>query len=59
MSDNLKIRQPADAQRVNVNESWEVEYWTKKFGCSEAQLRAAVKAVGVMANDVQRYLQKR
>ncbi|MEO8993212.1 MAG: DUF3606 domain-containing protein [Rhodanobacter sp.] len=58
MSDNLHNRGPADRARVNVNEAWEVTYWCKEFGCNEAQLRAAVKAVGVMVRDVRAYLAK-
>ena len=56
MSDDLTNRGPADRARVNVNEAHEVRYWTKEFGCTEAELRAAVKAVGVMVVDVRRYL---
>jgi hypothetical protein len=56
MADDLKNRGPADRARVNVNESWEVRYWCKEFGCTEDALRAAVKAVGVMVTDVRRYL---
>jgi hypothetical protein len=41
---------------VNVNERWEVEHWTKKFSCTEDQLKAAVKEVGVMADKVEAYL---
>ncbi|RKH14803.1 DUF3606 domain-containing protein [Corallococcus sp. CA053C] len=58
MSDDLKNRGPADRSRVNVNETWEVKYWCNQFGCTEAQLRAAVNAVGVMADDVRRRLLK-
>jgi hypothetical protein len=59
MSDNLHNRGPADRTRVNVNESWELRYWCKEFNCTEAQLRAAVRAVGVMAKDVRAHLAKR
>jgi hypothetical protein len=59
MSDDLKNRGPRDRARVNVHEAWEVDYWTKKFGCTAAQLAHAVKVVGVMAVDVERYLKKR
>jgi hypothetical protein len=52
MSDDLKKRGPADRSRVNVNEKWEVEWWCNEFRCTEAELRAAVKAVGVMADKV-------
>lgn len=59
MSDNLHNRGPADRSRVNVNESYEVRYWTQRFGCTESELRRAVAAVGVMADDVERHLRKR
>lgn len=56
MSDNLGNRGPADRARVNVNESWEVRWWCNEFGCTEADLRAAVRAVGVMATAVRAWL---
>lgn len=58
MADNLQNRGPQDDARVNVNQAWEVTYWTKKFGVTEAKLREAVKAVGVMVVDVKKYLGK-
>lgn len=58
MVDDLRNRGPQDDARVNVNQDWEVAYWTKKFGVSEAKLREAVKAVGVMVVDVKKYLGK-
>jgi Protein of unknown function (DUF3606) len=42
-----------------VGEPHEVAYWTKELGCSEAQLRAAVKAVGPMVASVRNYLNRR
>lgn len=56
MPDDLSKAGPADDKRVNVNQAHEVRYWTGKFGCTADELRAAVKAVGVMAADVERYL---
>jgi hypothetical protein len=56
--DDLTKRGPADRSRVNVNEAWEVAWWTKELNCTEAQLRAAVKAVGVMVLDVKAHLAK-
>ncbi|MFP2963969.1 DUF3606 domain-containing protein [Myxococcus sp. 1LA] len=56
MVDDLRKRGPADRSRINVNESWEVEWWCNELRCTEAELRAAVKAVGVMVVDVKRYL---
>lgn len=46
MADNLKIREPQDRTKINVNETWELEYWTKKFNVSAEKLKTAVKAVG-------------
>ena len=58
MPDNLKITQPLDAKRINLNEPYEVNYWTNKFGVSETQLKAAVAAVGTYADDVKKKLGK-
>lgn len=58
MADDLSNRGPQDRSRVNVNEAWEVRWWIKQFSCSEAELRAAVAAVGVMADKVGAYLKK-
>jgi len=43
---------------VNVNETWELEYWSKKFGVTKERLKEAVKAVGTSAAEVQKYLGK-
>ena len=59
MSDDKSLRTPADAQRVNVGEDYEVRYWTDKWSVTPEQLRAAVDKVGVMADDVERELRRR
>jgi hypothetical protein len=56
MADNLDHRGPQDRARINVNETWEVDYWTRALGVSEAKLIDAVMAVGSSADDVRRYL---
>jgi hypothetical protein len=58
MSDDLSKRRPQDATKVNVNESWELDYWSKKFGVTKEKLKEAVKAVGTSAVLVQKYLGK-
>lgn len=58
MSDDKKNRGPADRTRINVNESYELAYWTKKLGVSEKTLRAAVAKVGVMVSAVRAHLKK-
>lgn len=57
--DDPDKRGPADRTRINVNEPWEVRYWTAELGCSEDALRAAVDAVGPMRDDVARHLARR
>ncbi|MCX8840418.1 MULTISPECIES: DUF3606 domain-containing protein [Vibrio harveyi group] len=56
MPDNLKRTQPEDPKKINLAQAWEVDYWTKALGVSEARLRQAVKAVGVMVSDVKIHL---
>jgi hypothetical protein len=46
MTDNLRRTHPEDPTKININERWEVEYWTKKWSVTEVQLRAAHQAVG-------------
>ena len=58
MADDLKQRGGADADRININEKWEFESWSKKLGVSEDQLKQAVKKAGPMAKDVRRELGK-
>lgn len=58
MTDNLKRRQPEDPNKINVNQSWELNYWTDTLGVSEQKLRAAVSAVGPLVKDVKKYLGK-
>jgi hypothetical protein len=52
MSDDLNKRGPQDASRINVNEEWELRYWTNKLGVSEEELKAAVNKVGVNVDAV-------
>lgn len=58
MSDDLKKRRPQDASKISLTEKWEIDYWCEKFGCTEQQLRNAVKAVGHGADAVKRHLGK-
>ncbi|WP_006575424.1 DUF3606 domain-containing protein [Cupriavidus sp. HPC(L)] len=58
MSDDLQKRGPADRSRINVNEQWELHYWSARFGVTPQALKNAVAKVGVMVTDVQKYLGK-
>ena len=50
---------PQDADRVNVYDESEVEYWSRKFGVAPAQLLAAVEKVGDLARRVETELKRR
>jgi len=45
-----------DRTRINTNEDYEVRDWSKKFGVTAEQLKAAVKTVGSNAKDVEAHL---
>jgi hypothetical protein len=59
MADDKSKQGPQDRSRINVNERYELDYWSKKFGVSEDELKRAVGKVGVMADDVERELKRR
>ncbi|MFB2833082.1 DUF3606 domain-containing protein [Floridanema evergladense] len=56
MSDNLKQRGPEDPTKININQAYELGYWTTRLRVSEDVLRRAVKAVGPLVTDVQKWL---
>jgi hypothetical protein len=56
MSDNLQKAGQQDRSRINVNEEWEVRYWTEALGVSRQELERAVAAVGVSADAVRAHL---
>lgn len=58
MSDDLNNRGQQDRIRINVHEEHEVRYWTQEIKVSREELEEAVKAVGVMVEDVRKYLKK-
>ncbi|MGY8564506.1 DUF3606 domain-containing protein [Stenotrophomonas rhizophila] len=58
MSDDKKNSGSPDRDRINVNEDYELQYWTKALGVSGDELRAAVKAVGPTAAAVREHLGK-
>lgn len=52
MSDNLNNNGPQDRSRINVNESWEVAYWTKELGVTKEELEKLVKKAGTAVSAV-------
>lgn len=47
-----------DRDRINVNEEYELNYWSKKFNVTKDELKEAAKAVGDNAKKVEEYLKK-
>ncbi len=56
MPDDPEIKGPQDQKRINIQEPYEVQYWTRVLGVSRDQLRIAVEAVGTSAEKVREYL---
>ncbi len=56
MPDDLSKRRPQDASRINIHEPYEVRWWTHALGCTEQQLKDAVRQVGTSAQAVRNYL---
>lgn len=57
MDDKTKTGTP-DSKLINMNEEYEVQYWTETFRVSKEQLQEAVNAVGTSAQAVKVYLQQ-
>jgi hypothetical protein len=47
MSDDTTKRGPQDRSHINLNQDYEVQYWSQKFGVSKERLREAVHRVGI------------
>jgi len=47
---------PAQRNLIRIDDPREVSWWSKRFGCSENQLREAVAEVGVTAAQVEQLL---
>ncbi len=59
MAKNPFKKNPEDAYMINMNESWEIIYWCKKFNCSKNQLEQAVQTVGIVPDKVRDYFRNR
>lgn len=46
----------ADDSRINVNEAYELQYWSEKLHVSKDRLKEAVKTAGSRVEDVRKYL---
>jgi len=48
-----------DRRRINVDEDYELRDWSKKFGVTQEELKAAVRSVGDQASAVEKHLKAR
>jgi hypothetical protein len=53
--DKSKIGKP-DRDQININELYELQNWSNKFGVSPDRLKEAVAKVGPMASEVAKFL---
>ena len=56
MAHSIPTQGPVDGARIELNEDYELGYWTSRFGCTAEQLIDALQAVGVSATVVGSYL---
>jgi hypothetical protein len=57
MPDNKEMT-GSDRQRISLDQDYELRDWAKSLGCTEQELRDAVKAVGNSAEAVRKHLSK-
>jgi hypothetical protein len=58
MSDDRTKKGQQDRSRIDVNEDYELRYWTKELGVSPDVLKSAVQKVGPTAKAVREHLGK-
>ena len=58
MADDPAKRGSQDRNRINMNEDYEVKYWTHHLGVSREELKRAVEKVGNSAAAVRKELGK-
>jgi hypothetical protein len=55
--DKSNIGEP-DRSRISLNETYEIKYWSDKYGTTVPRLKAAVEAVGNSPEAVEKWLQQ-
>jgi hypothetical protein len=56
MADDKSKVGRGDRDRININEPYELRYWSKKFGVRPVRLKLAVARVGRRAGKIGKYL---
>jgi hypothetical protein len=52
-------RNPLARIKIDLKRDWEVQYWTRQFGCTESELREAIDEAGTAAAAVKQRLASR
>ena len=55
---NDSDKQARDGVSVHLWDPADVAYWLDRFGCTATELGEAVRAVGSLSDQVERYLQR-
>ena len=58
MTDNKTRRGPADRSRINVNEPYELDYWSNELDLTPGQLRQLVAKHGASVETIRQLLGK-
>jgi hypothetical protein len=58
MSDDKRNRGQRDRSKINMNEDYEVRYWTEQLDVSREELQLAVDLVGNSVETVRKHLGK-
>jgi len=58
MADDKKIRGSQDRKRINLNEDYEVRYWTEELGITNERLRELVQQHGDSADEIREALNR-
>jgi hypothetical protein len=51
-------RHPQDSPRINIHESWDVQYWSDRWNVPRRQVVEAIRRVGDHVQDVAQALGK-
>ena len=57
--DHLTRRDTPDRSKINMRQRWEVKYWSRELGVSNAELQKAIDKVGNSAAAVRKELARR
>ena len=58
LAEMRKPRGQVDIAHIDVNDAWQMRFWTKELGATEQQIQEAVLAVGVDAQAVRQYFKQ-